>query len=103
MAVINIKTISRLVEKNPTMRNVASWMIRLILHILEAQRLIDFRKLQAVSLDWERGTLDLGDNFTEMLVARAVNEYIIESAKKTWDYNKRADIFRDIKTKERGD
>lgn len=85
MKVININTVSKLVQRNATMRNTVAWFIGLILHILESQRLIDRDKLSKVSLDWERGTLDLGDNFTQQLVARCVSEYLINSYKKRVD------------------
>lgn len=77
--VVNIQTISRLVESNKAMRNVVEWFIKFTLQLLSAQRLIDDRKLQAASLDWERGTLSLGNSFSEQLVARSISKYVIDS------------------------
>jgi len=78
MAVLNIKGVSRILETNATARRVFKWAITCILYLMEQQRLIDGKRLEQVSLDWNRGTLNLGSNFTEMLVARAVGEYVID-------------------------
>lgn len=87
MKVLNIKMVSKLVKNNAVVRNTVTWFIGLILHLLEAQRLIDRDKLYKVSLDWERGTLDLGDNFTQQLVARSVSEYLINPKRKLYGAN----------------
>lgn len=103
MRVINIDTVSKLVQKNATVRNTVAWFIGLILHLLESQRLIDRDKLSKVSLDWERGTLDLGDNFTQQLVARCISEYLINSYKKKVDLEhyikekNRVELFKNVK------
>lgn len=78
MKIINISTIARLAERNTTVKNVLTWTIQFMLQLLSAQRLIDDRKLQNVSLDWERGTLNLGNTFMEQLTARAVSKYYID-------------------------
>lgn len=84
--VININTVAKLAEKNPAIKGVFTWTVKFILHLLESQRLIDFRKIEAASLDWERGTLDLGNNFTEQLFARAVSEYVVNRKLKKLDF-----------------
>ena len=81
MAILNIKAISKVLENSPSGRKVFKFAINTILYILDQQRLIDFRTLQKAQLDWERGTLKLGDNFVEMLVGRAIGEYVINMKK----------------------
>jgi hypothetical protein len=90
MAVINIKTVSKILEKNAMARKMFQWGIKTILYLLEQQRLIDYRKLERVTLDWSKGTIDLGDSFTEMLVARSIGEYGIDRKKRTGDATGRA-------------
>lgn len=86
MAIINISTIARLAEKNTTIKNVMEWTIKFLLQLLSAQKLIDDRKLQNVVLDWERGTLNLGNTFMEQLTARAVSKYFIDRKLKSLDF-----------------
>lgn len=90
MAVVNIKTISKLLVNNPLGRKIFVSAISIILYILESQRLIDYRKLESVSLDWERGTLKLGDGFMEMIIGRSVSQYVIDRKKKEFDFKLRS-------------
>jgi hypothetical protein len=77
--IINIKAISKILENSPSGRKVFKFAINTILYILEQQRLVDFRSLQKLQLDWEKGTIKLGDNFMEMLVGRSIGEYVINT------------------------
>lgn len=86
MKIINISTIARLAEKNTTVKNVLTWTIQFMLQLLSAQKLIDDRKLQNVSLDWERGTLNLGNTFMEQLTARAISKYYIDRKLRSLDF-----------------
>lgn len=90
MAVVNIKTISKILEKSAVARKVFKFTVNALLHILEHQKLIDYRKLEKASLDWSKGTLNLGDGFFEMLMGRAVSEYGINRIKKIADAKTRA-------------
>lgn len=84
MAVININTISKLTENNPIARNVFVWTINFLLHLLESQRLIDRDKLYKVAIDWQRGSLDLGNSFTEQLAARTISQYVVDRYTAKW-------------------
>lgn len=86
MKIININTIARLAERNPSIKNILTWAIQFMLQLLSAQKLIDDRKLQNVSLDWERGTLNLGNTFMEQLTARAISRYYIDRKLKSLDF-----------------
>lgn len=86
MKPINISTIARLAEKNATVKSIMTWTIGFLLQLLSAQRLIDDRKLQNVSLDWERGTLNLGNSFMEQLTARAISKYLIDRHLRALDF-----------------
>lgn len=90
--VININSIARLAEKNPIVKKVFRWTINFTLQLLVSQRLLDPSKLRAASLDWERGTLDLGNAFTSQLVANTVSEYVINRTKKKWEFETMAKI-----------
>lgn len=83
MAVISIKTISKVLANSPVGRKMFKFGIRTILYVLEAQRLIDWKKLEEISLDWEKGTINFGDGFTEMLTGRAISEYVWDRKKST--------------------
>ncbi len=75
--IINIKAISKILENSPSGRKVFKFAINTVLYILEQQRLVDFRSLQKLQLDWEKGTIKLGDNFMEMITGRAIGEYLV--------------------------
>ena len=92
MAVINITSISKVLENNPVSRKVFNFAVRTVLYILEQQRLVDHRQLEKASLDWKRGTLNLGDGFFERLLARAIGEYVIDRKKKRVDAEMRAEL-----------
>lgn len=77
MATINMKSVTKLVASNPMTRNAFKSGIQFALYLLEAQKLVDSRKLKEVTLDWERGTLNLGEGFLEQVAARAVSEYYV--------------------------
>jgi hypothetical protein len=77
--IINIKAISKVLENSASGRKVFKFAINTILYILEQQRLVDFRSLQKLQLDWDKGTIKLGDNFMEMLVGRSIGEYVINA------------------------
>lgn len=86
MGVISIKTVSKILEKNAMARKMFQWGIKATLFLLEQQRLIDHRKIEKVTVDWEKKTLNLGDDFTSMLIARAFGEYVVDRvAKKKYD------------------
>lgn len=77
MNVINIKGVSKLLKKSSVGRKLFKSAIKLVLFLLEHQRLIDKRDIEKMALDFERGTLNLGDDLSEKIVARAFGEYII--------------------------
>ena len=79
---------AKLLERNPLARKAFQWAIVTLLYVLEQQRLIDYKKIERVSLDWNRGTLDLGDHFTNMLMARAFGQYVIDRHKKKREVTK---------------
>lgn len=81
MAVINVKAVTKLVATNPVTRKAFTFGIQFLLYLLEAQKLVDSRKLQEVSLDWERGTINVGDDFLAQVASRAVSEYYINRIK----------------------
>jgi hypothetical protein len=83
---INITTISRILEKNASARKVFKWAVGFILFILEQQRLIDGRSLEKVTIDFERKVIDLGDTFTQKVMARALGEYVIDRRLKRTKY-----------------
>lgn len=95
MKIINISTIARLAEKNATVKNILVWTIQFMLQLLSAQRLIDDRKIQNVVLDWERGTLNLGNNFMEQLTARAVSKYYLDVKYRSLDYKRTGEMRSD--------
>lgn len=99
MAVININFFAKIAKTNPMVKQAFKWTVNFTLHLLEAQRLIDYRKVQAASIDWERGNLDLGDSFTEQLFARSVNEYVVNRQKKKWEFSDYAKIKKDSELK----
>lgn len=90
MAVLNITSISKILENNPVARKVFNFAVRSVLYVLEQQRLVDSRQLEKASLDWNRGTLNLGDGFFERILGRAIGEYIIDKKKKQLDAIMRA-------------
>jgi hypothetical protein len=96
MAVINIKTLSKVLSNSATGRKMFKFGVRVVLHALEAHRLIDWRKLEEVSLDWEKGTLNLGDGFLEMLTGRAINEYIWDVRSKKANRRDMANVANEI-------
>lgn len=99
MAVINITSISKILENNPVARKVFNFAVRSVLYVLEHQRLVDPRQLEKASLDWNRGTLDLGDGFFERLLGRAIGEYVIDRKKKKLDAEMRAKVSNSIRSK----
>lgn len=79
--VIDIKKVSKLVENNAQMRKLFTSTVSIVLYTLEAQRLLDGRMIQKSVIDWDKGTFSLGDNTINMLVGRAISQYVIDSAK----------------------
>lgn len=94
---ISIKLLSTMLSKSPKMRKIFTSGIKVILYILEQQRLVDFRKLEQVSINWDKGHVNLGDNFVEMVTGRAIGEYVVNKYKKSLDYKLRSEIARNTK------
>lgn len=96
MAILNITSISKILENNPVSRKVFNFAVRSVLYVLEQQRLIDYRQLEKASLDWNRGTLNLGDGFFERILGRAIGEYVIDKKKKKLDMIMRAKVNKEL-------
>jgi hypothetical protein len=99
MAVINIKTIAKILEKSARARSMFRWAVKATLFLLEQQRLIDHRQIERVTLDWEKKTLNLGDDFTSKVMARAFGEYVVDRKfKKPWDFKEQGKARSEAQT-----
>lgn len=86
MAVVNIKGLAKALENSPTGRELVYNGMSVLLYVLEAQKLLDFRMIQKATLDWDKGTLSLGDNTLNMILGRALSQYAIDRRKKAFMY-----------------
>lgn len=78
MSVINIKKLSKVLEDSPKSRKLFKDAIQIILAALEGQKLLDSRKLQKLTLDWEKGTLNLGEGTINQIIGRSLGEYYLK-------------------------
>jgi hypothetical protein len=104
MNVINIKGVSNLLKKSSVGRKLFKSAIKLVLFLLEHQRLIDKRDIEKMALDFERGTINLGDDLSEKIMARAFGEYVINDRlrrgeRTKFDLTKRKDTEKEITPK----
>lgn len=79
--VYNIKWIAKALKSSPVGRKLFANGVATILYILEAQKLLDWRKLQEVAVDFEKGTISTGDGTVNMIIGRAISQYVIDRKK----------------------